>query len=119
MKKILSFLLIISLMGCGITSSLNKENLVKYVLVNVSDDLKITGRLLEENENSITIAIDGVSQKYLKSEIKGFEIIKLPEERLMMEDVVRNSKWIASNTGFFVILSIVSIIAIVASSSSK
>ena len=111
MKKLLYFLLPSLLIGCGTTTSLEKENTVPYVIVNVSDTLKVTGRLLEENNSDITVAVDGVSKKYSKSEIKNYEIVMLPEERLMMEDIVKNTSKTASNTGFFVFVSIISIIA--------
>lgn len=119
MKKLISFLLIISLIGCGTSTSLEKMNLVPYVVVNVSDKLKVTGRLLEENKTYLLVALDGVSQKYLKSEIKGFEIVQLPEERLMMENIVRNTSKTASNTAFYVILSLVAMILVVTVSAAS
>ncbi len=100
----LSFILLISLGGCGSTASLDRENFVPFAIINVSHTLKVTGRLLEENETSLTVAVDGASQKYSKSEIIGFMIVKLPNNSLMMEDIVRNSSRAASNLDFFVIL---------------
>ncbi len=104
MKKILSFLLIISLIGCGTTKSLEGNNLVPYVIITVSNDLKITGRLLEDTETFLLVSIDGTSQKYIKSEIKGYKYAQLPDERLMLEDIVNNSSAAATNTALFVIL---------------
>ncbi len=104
MKKILSFLLIISLIGCGTTKSFEATNLVPYVIITVSNDLKITGRLLEDTETFLLVSIDGTSQKYIKSEIKGYKFAQLPDERLMMEDIVNNSSRAASNTALFVVL---------------
>jgi hypothetical protein len=104
MKKILSFLLIISLIGCGTTKSFEATNLVPYVIITVSDDLKITGRLLDDTDTFLLVSIDGTSQKYIKSEIKGYKFAQLPDERLMMEDIVNNSSAAASNTALFIIL---------------
>jgi hypothetical protein len=104
MKKILSFLLIVSLIGCGTTKSFEGNNLVPYAIINVSDDLNITGKLLDENDTFLLVAINGTSQKYIKSEIKGYKLVQLPDERLMMEDIVNNTNNAANNTALFVVL---------------
>lgn len=117
MKKIIYFFLPFLIIGCGTTNSLEKTNSVPYAIVNVSDTLKVTGRLLEENDSRLLVAVDGVSKEYLKSKIKNYEIVMLPDERLMMEDIVKNTSKAASNTDFFVIVSIISIIAAISSAS--
>ncbi len=119
MKKIIAFLLIVSLFGCGTTKSLEGNNLVPYVIIDVSDDLTITGRLLDDNETFLLVAINGTSQKYMKSEIKEFKFAQLPDERLMMEDIVNNTSKVANNTALFVFLLCATIISSLALSSSK
>ena len=111
MKNILSLLLIVSLFGCGTTKSLEGNNLVPYAIINVSNDLTITGRLLEDNETFLLVAINGTSQKYLKSEIIGYKFAQLPDERLMMEDIVNNTNNAANNSALFVILLCATIIS--------
>lgn len=111
MKKILSFLLIVSLIGCGTTESLEGTNLVPYVIITISDDLKITGRLLDHTDTFLLVSIDGTSQKYIKSEIKGYKFAQLPDERLMMEDIVNNTSNAANNTALFVALLVATIIS--------
>jgi hypothetical protein len=70
MKKILSFLLIISLIGCGTTKSFEGNNLVPYAIINVSNDLNITGRLLDDNDTFLLVAINGTSQNILSLKLK-------------------------------------------------
>ena len=91
MKKIICILLTVALVGCGTTSSLETKNAIPYARIKIADTLEITGRLLQETNSKLTIAVDGVSQEYLKSEIKSFEIVMQPYEKLMMDDIVRNS----------------------------
>jgi len=119
MKKILSFLLIVSLIGCGTTKSLEGTNLVPYVIITVSDDLKITGRLLDDTETFLLVSINGTSQKYIKSEIKGYKLVQLPDERLMMEDIVSNTSNAANNTALYVVLLCTAIITSLVVSSSN
>jgi hypothetical protein len=119
MKKILSALLIVSLIGCGTTKSFEGNNLVPYAVINVSDDLEITGRLLDDNETFLLVAINGTSHKYIKSEIKAYKFVQLPDERLMMEDVVNNTSTAANNTALFVGILIAAIISSVVVSSSN
>lgn len=104
MRKILSFLLIVSLLGCGTSKSFEGNNLVPYAIINVSNDINITGRLLDDNDTFLLVAIDGTSQKYIKSEIKEYKLVQLPDERLMMEDIVNNTSNAANNTALFVVL---------------
>ncbi len=111
MKKFLVLLLIFSLIGCGTTKSLEGNNLVPYAIVNVSDDLKITGRLLDYTDDFIIVSVDGTSQKYFISEIQGFKFVQLPDERLMMEDIVSNTSNAANNTAVFVIVLFATIIS--------
>lgn len=61
MKKLFYFFIPFILIGCGTTTSLEKVNSVPYVIVNVSETFKVTGRLLEENDSIIIVAVDGVS----------------------------------------------------------
>jgi hypothetical protein len=119
MKKILSFLLIVSLIGCGTTKSLEGTNLVTYVIITVSNDLKITGRLLEDTETFLLVSIDGTSQKYIKSEIKGYKFAQLPDERLMLEDIVNNSSNAANNTALFVAVLVAAFISSLIVSNTK
>lgn len=118
MKKILYLLLPLLLIGCGTRTSLDKVNSVPYVIVNVSDTLKVTGKLLVEDDSHLTAVIGGDSKKYLKSEIKNYEIVMLPDERLMIQDIVKNTSKIASNTGFFVFVSIISLVAAISTASN-
>ena len=119
MKKILSFLLIFSLIGCGTTKSFEGNNLVPYAIINVSNDLNITGRLLDDNDTFLLVAINGTSQKYIKSEIKGYKLVQLPDERLMMEDIVNNTSNAANNTALYVVLLCTAIITSLVVSSSN
>jgi hypothetical protein len=119
MKKILSFLLIVSLIGCGTTKSFEVNNLVPYAIINVSNDLNITGRLLDDNDTFLLVAINGTSQKYIKSEIKGYKLVQLPDERLMMEDIVNNTSNAANNTALYVVLLCTAIITSFIVSSSN
>ncbi len=119
MKRILSFLLIVSLIGCGTTKSFEGNNLVPYAIINVSDDLNITGRLLDDNDTFLIVAINGTSQKYTKSEIKGYKLVQLPDERLMMEDIVNNTSNAANNTALYVALLFAAIISSFVVSSSN
>lgn len=114
MKILFISLFTLSLVACGSISSLEKQNLVPYAKVNVSDSLSVTGRLLDENEISLTIAVDGVSQEYQKSSIMSYMKIMRPDERLMTENIVTNTSKIASNTAFFVALAVVSLIGVIA-----
>ena len=116
MMKILPiFLFTLFLLGCGTTSSLENNNLVPYAKVDVSDSLTVTGRLLNDTDSSLTVAVNGVSIEYHKSYIKGYEKIMLPDESLMSENIVRNTSKTASNLAYFVILSIVSLIGVLIS----
>ncbi|MBN2572114.1 MAG: hypothetical protein JXA68_08300 [Ignavibacteriales bacterium] len=89
---------------------MQKKNFVQHAIVTVSDSLKVTGKLLDENDSILSIAIDGVLKDYLKSEIKSYEIVMMPDERLMMEDINDNSRRTAIHTGFFFLTAIIGIV---------
>jgi len=109
MKNIIPLILIILLYGCFSNASLQKKNLVPHAIVSVTDSLKVSGKLLDDKDTLILIAVDGVLKDYLKSEIKSYEIVMLPDQRLMMEDINDNTRRTALHTGLFYLLAIMGV----------
>ncbi len=116
MKKIICLFLIFGLVGCGTISSLDSKNAVQYALIKISDSFEITGRLLEETDSKLVVAIDGVKEEYKKSEIVSYEIIMLPSENAMLEDVVINSSRTTSHLATLLMFTILAVIIAISAS---
>ena len=114
MIKYLSILFLLSIIGCGTSSSLNQINSVRYASVIVNDSLSVTGRLVDIDSSKIEIVVNGALKGYDRNSIKGYSIEKHADERLVNEDILKNTSRTASNTAFFVIMSVVGIIATIA-----
>ena len=111
MKRLIFLVLVVTtLYGCGTTSSLESENLVPHAVITLSESLSVTGRILHEDDESITVAVDGVSQRYDKTEIKLMDRVMLPDERLMLQEIVGNTSTAASNTATIAAITVTGLI---------
>jgi hypothetical protein len=99
------------LSGCGTLESLNsRETYVQYATVNVTNSLTVSGQLVNINDSLIAISVDGAIVVYNKENIIFYEKYQAPNPDLMQRDIVKNTQKSASNTGFFVGLTIISFV---------
>lgn len=108
----LILLLIFSISGCGTMTSIEStDSYVQYATVTVSPSIEVSGRLINVNEAIVAIVVDGAFIKYQRDSIIDYQVYMAPNPDLMQQDVVLNSKTTASNTGFFVVMTVISIVA--------
>jgi hypothetical protein len=100
-----------AILGCGTTNSIEPESAVPHAVIEVNDSLVVTGRILLEDDKSITVAVAGGVRYYGKSEVKSLKRVMLPDEGLMLQEIVSNSSKAASNTGFLVGWLVVALLA--------
>jgi hypothetical protein len=99
------------LSGCGTLESLSsRETYVQYATVNVTNSLTVSGQLVNINDSLIAISVDGAIVVYNKENILFYEKYQAPNPDLMQRDIVKNTQKSASNTGFFVGLTIISFV---------
>jgi hypothetical protein len=99
------------LSGCGTLESLkSRETYVQYATVNVTNSLTVSGQLVNINDSLIAISVDGAIVVYNKENIIFYEKYQAPNPDLMQRDIVKNTQKSASNTGFFVGLTIISFV---------
>ena len=114
MKKLISlFFVCLLLISCGTTKSLDEVNYVQYAVVTVNDDLTVTGMLVNQTDSTISVAVDGANITYDFDLIAGYEVEMRPSSHKMQKDIVKNTNATASNTGFFVVLTVISMVALV------
>ena len=101
----------VTIVGCGTTSSIEPESAVPHAVIEVNDSLVVTGKILLEDDKSVTIAVAGGVRYYGKSEVKSLKRVMLPDEDLMLQEIVSNSSKAASNTGFLVGWLVVALLA--------
>lgn len=112
-KKIILLFLIIVLNSCGTTKSLNFNNQnVVYAKININDSLIVMGPVIDENDTSIEVVIYGVSKKYEKANVKLISKLKLADDKLMQEDIVKNTARTTNFLAFNTFIGIISAIFI-------
>lgn len=105
-------LVLVILTGCGTTDSLDRiQTYVPYATVFVNEDLTVNGQLVNINDSIVTIIVDGATVEYQMDEINGIKKYTGPDSSLIEKDILKNSNKAASNTGFFVTLTSVGIVA--------
>jgi len=113
MRKIANFIIICLLfMSCGTTLSLHTDY-VPYAIITVSDSLTVQGMLINETDTTVSISVDGANVVYNLDEITRYERVMKPNPQHMQEDIVKNTNATAGNTAFFVVLTVISIVAVV------
>ena len=115
MKKKLYFtfiiLSIIFFSSCGTISSIEAQSTyIQYATVKISPTVNVSGRLVKLNDSMIAITVDGVYVEYDSNNIIGYSLYKMADPDLMQINLLKNTKTIASNTGFFVGLTTISAI---------
>ena len=106
---IILFMSILS--GCGTIKSLNRtETYVQYATINVTDSLTVNGQIININDSIIAISVGGAVVKYNNNNIIGYQKYMAPNSDLMQRDIVKNTKKAASNTDFFVGLTIINFV---------
>ena len=100
---------IVLLSSCGTANSLETTNYVPYAEVTVNDSLIVTGRLIDESDSTVTMSVEGSKVLYNLDNITQYERVMRPDPLLLQQDIVRNTKSTAGSTGFFVILTVISI----------
>jgi|SaaInlStandDraft_6_1057023.scaffolds.fasta_scaffold44472_2 hypothetical protein len=113
MKKLIFLILPLIMISCGTQKSLTETEYVTYGVVEVSNDLTVTGKLVYVDDTVIEISVDGALKSYNKSEIISFEKVRRPDTDAMLKDIVKNTSSTAGNTGFFVALTVISIAAVI------
>jgi len=69
--------------------------------------------LINETDTTVSISFDGANVVYNLDEITRYEKAMRPDLQLMQQDIVTNTSDAAGNTAFFVVLTVISIAAIV------
>jgi uncharacterized protein YceK len=106
---VLAGLIIIGISGCGTMASISStKDYVQYASISVTDSLNVSGRLLNNNDLSITISVDGAIMEYIHRDIIGYQKYMSANPELMQRDILKNTQKTANNTGFFVGLTIIS-----------
>lgn len=114
-----SFILLslIVLSACGTIDSLkDKSTYVSYARVQITETLAVEGRVLSMIDSTISIVVDGVPVQYHHSDIKGITIYKAPNPELVQQDIAQNMGITAGNIGFFVGLTIATLVLLVLTS---
>lgn len=100
------------LQSCGSAPSLAAENTyVDFASVTVKQDLIVSGRLLQLDDERIVISVDGAIVEYAIADIVSYHRFQAPDPILMQQDLVKNSRIIADNTGFMVFITMLTIVA--------
>lgn len=113
MRKLLFPIVLLSLLlySCGTTQSLNETNYVPYALVTVTSSLTVQGLLINETDSTVSISVAGANVTYDLDEIIRYEKVMKPDQIQMQQDIVNNTNAAAGNTAFFVVLTVISIVA--------
>jgi hypothetical protein len=95
--------------SCGTTKSLNFNNQnVVYAKIIINDSLIVMGPIIDENDKSIEVVLYGVSKKFEKDNVKTISKLKLADDKLMQEDIVKNT---ARTTNFLFFSTFIGIIS--------
>ena len=98
------------LSSCGTATSItNRSNYVHYALVHINDSIEVSGQLINLNDSSITISVDGAHAEYPLQDLMSYEFYAAPNPELMQRDLVINTAKSTSHSGFFVALTVISL----------
>ncbi|WP_417590137.1 hypothetical protein [Owenweeksia hongkongensis] len=115
MKRLFSIsvigLLLLALSSCGTATSLTeKGTYLNYASIHINDSVHVAGQLINLNDSSIAISIDGAYAEYGVQDIKSYECYTAPNPDLMQRNLVRNTARSTSHSGFFVTLTAISLV---------
>lgn len=97
------------LASCAASRSLTYDYAVQHAVITVSDSLTISGLVVRNDIDAIAIAVAGTTQVYPKRDIKRYELVMVPSENSMTQDIVRNTSSTSSGVGVLVGISLASI----------
>lgn len=113
MKKAAILLFTLLLMSCASQRRVADADYVLYGVVKISGNLTESGKFVYEDDSIVEISVNGVVRTYNKSEILGFEKMRMPDNEAIYKDISKNESKPTNKTRRFVIFAVM-IIAITA-----